>query len=190
MATILPSASTVTLTTTSEAKPFAEAVLTSPSTAGSSAGSSSFLPMVTPDRPAGFSSSTSSAAGVRELIAVTMALEVTVAPDSTSAVTGMVWPMNWFRKASSSAQRVPKLGVSLEESTSMATILPSASTVTLTTTSEAKPFAEAVLTSPSTAGSSTSSATARELIAVTIALEVTVAPDSTSAVTGMVWPTN
>ena len=139
MEAILPSASITTVTLTSDWKPFAEAVFSSPSTAGA----------------------TSSAAGAREFRASIIALEVMVAPDSTSTPsTGRVLPMNWFRKASSSAQRVPKLGVSLEESTLMEAILPSASITTVTLTSDWKPFAEAVFSSPSTAGtSSTTGAT-------------------------------
>ena len=72
-----------------------------------------------------------------------------VAPDSTStfspAVKGAVLPMNWFRNASSSAQRVPKPGVSLAEPISMDSTAPLASKVAVTVTSDWKPCAVAVL---------------------------------------------
>ncbi len=135
MEAILPSASITTVTATSDWKPFAEAVFSSPSTAGAA----------------------SSAAGAREFRASMIALEVTVALDRTSTPSrGRVLPMNWFRNASSSPQRVPKLGVSLLESTLMEAILPSVSITTVTATSDWKPFAEAVFSSPSTAGASSS----------------------------------
>ena len=175
-------------------KPGADAVSTSAAGAVSSAaGASSTV------------STTSTATPMATLAASTTALEVTVAPVKASMLSptsGVAFlPMNWFRKASSSPQRVPKPWVSPVESTTMPVITLFASTVRVTVTSDWKPFAVPVSsvvaagasstagTASSTGVSSTSAGRAAFTASMT-ALEVTVAPVSTSASTGAVLPTN
>ncbi len=182
---VITPASTVRVTVTSLWKPCALPVLLSPA-ASSSAGNRLFTASIT-------------------------ALEVTVAPASTSTVTGAVLPMNWFRKASSSAQRVPKPSVSLAESTAMVAIAPFSSRVTVTLTSDWKPFAEAVnapsgrgsaavsaagspVSEPKGTASGLAGAATAAFTASTTAVEVTGAPESASMFSpmakGAVLPTN
>ena len=179
---MVPSAFRVMLTFTSDSRPFAEAVRVS------------------------------AAGAVRALFTASMtALEVTEAPASTSASTGAVLPMNWLMKVSSSPQRVPKPGVSSPDFTISSAMAPLASTVSCTVTSDWKPWALPVLTSPvrvataSTAGSSAVSepkgtasglagASTAAFTAFTTAVEVTVAPARASMLPpmakGAVLPTN
>ena len=151
------------------------------------------------------------AGAVRAAFTASMtALEVTVAPVRASASTGAVLPMNWLRNASSSPQRVPKPGVSSPDLTISSAIAPFSSTVSSTTTSDWKPRAVPVLTSPpratvSTTGSSAVSlpkgtasglagASTAAFTAFTTAVEVTVAPARASMLPpmekGAVLPTN
>ena len=128
--------------------------------------------------------------------------------------TGMVLPMNCSAKAVSSVQRVPMEGVSPMESMVRVAMVPSAFRVTMAITSEAKP--RAVPTSApsgrgsamvSTAESSADSSSPKEkgtasgfsgaaqaaFTASMTALEVTVAPESTSMLSvekGAALPTN
>jgi len=78
------------------------------------------------------------------LAASTTAVEVTVAPARASMFSprakGAALPMNWPMKASSSAQRVPKPGVSSPEAIIMEAMAPF-STVRVTVTSLWNPLA-------------------------------------------------
>ena len=156
---------------------------------------SSFRVMVTPTSspmkpgaaaviwlPAGAASS----AGNREFTAVMTALEVKVAPDTTSAPSkGPFLPMNWLRKASS-VQGFAIASVSPEASTVMVAMVPSSFRVMVTFTSDSRPLAEAVLP-PSTGAASSAY---RAFTASITALEVKVAPATTSAVKGAALPMN
>ncbi len=126
------------------------------------------------------------------LTAFTTASEVTVAPDRASTPSPMATvpdlPINCWIKAASSAQRVPKPGVSLAESITMEAMAPF-STVMVTVTSLWKPPAVPVKAAGAEAGAASAA-----LMAFTTASEVTVAPVRASMPSpmakGPVLPTN
>ena len=94
------------------------------------------------------------------------ALEVTVAPESTSmpspTTKGPFLPMNWLMKASSVAQRVPKPEVSSAEPMLRAAMVPSSFRVTDTFTSLWKPWAVPMILSAG-AGSAPGAANSPEV---------------------------
>ena len=169
---MVPSAFRVTVTFTSDSNPFAEAVSSSAAGAASSAGNKLFTALIT-------------------------ALEVKVAPATTSAVKGPFLPMNWLRKASS-VQGVAIAAVSPEASTTIVAMVPSAFRVTVTFTSDSRPFAEAVSSSAAGASAMGSSSPATDISWVGNMLfrasitpwEVKVAPATVSAVKGPFLPMN
>ena len=154
---MVPSALKVAVTFTSDSRPLAAAVLVSAAGAAvsSSAGNMLFTALIT-------------------------ALEVKVAPVTTSAPSkGPALPMNCARKASS-VQGLAMASVSPEASTTRVAMVPSALKVAVTFTSDSRPFAEAVLVSA--AGAAASSSAGNMLFTALItALEVKVAPVTTSA---------
>ncbi len=102
-------------------------------------------------KPTAFAVSTSpSGIGVSKLTAAITAFDVTVAPESTSACTGIVWPINWLMNAASSMQRVPKPAVSPRVSSRMLAILPSSVRPTYARTVDWKPCCSTSLFSTAT----------------------------------------
>ena len=140
------------------------------------------------------------------------ALEVKVAPETTSTPSkGPFLPMNWLRKASS-VQGVAMPAVSPEASTVRVAMVPSSLKVAVTVTSDSRPLAEAVfapsgrgsaavsttgssaVSEPKGAASGLAGASTAALTALTTAVEVTVAPAMASMFSpmakGAVFPMN
>ena len=122
--------------------------------------------------------------GNMEFTALITALEVKVAPETTSTPSkGPFLPMNWLRKASS-VQGAAIAAVSPEASTAIVAMAPSSFRVMVTFTSDSRPFAEAVISAAAGASvgiSTSATATPMAALAASItALEVTVAPESAS----------
>ena len=198
---MVPSALKVAVTFTSDSRPLAEAVF-APSGRGSatvSTAGSSAAP-----EPKGTASGLAGAS-TAAFTAFTTAVDVTVAPASASMFSpmakGAVLPTNCSAKVGSSMQRVPKEGVSPEDSMARPVMAPAASMVSWTLTSEAKPLAEPSWMSPVrvicstgffSATPKTSTGSVRSMFrmsatvpraileALSTAVEVTVAPDSAS----------
>ena len=142
-----------------------------------------------------------SSAGTVLFSAVTMAVEVMVAPESAStslsSSRGSFLPMNCLRKSSSSMVRWPKPGVSPSASILMEVMALSSSMVAVTVTSLWKPCAAPEMGVPSAtgasvaAGSSVAAGAAALFTASSTAVEVMVAPESASTPsTGRVLPMN